>query len=318
MLYILVPLVFVLAFLRFRWLEGAFYQYSLSTKLKENYLSTKHQYKKIFFFARFLILLVLAFLIAKPQLVDPRSNAMVEGIDIMIVLDASGSMQFCDYGKNDQTRFDIAKQEAIRFIKKRDNDPIGLVVFGKDAISRCPLTLDKNILINIVEDMKVGVIDPDGTVLATAVLTAANRLKNSKAKSKIMILLTDGEPSQDKVDPEVASEVAKKLGIKIYTMGIGSDKTQYFMHPLYGVTPMPKINKQLLSKIARQTGGTFFLAKNNKDMRFVYDTIDKLEKVEYKTDIYSRYFDTFMPFLWGIFVLFLFVILFSTFIWFGI
>jgi len=267
---------------------------------------------------RLLLLIGLAFLIGKPQLVDPRSNITVEGIDIVLVLDASGSMQLQDYSDDKRSRFDIAKEEAIRFIQKRENDPIGLVIFGNDAISRCPLTLDKTILTTMLDDLKLGVVNPDGTMLSTAILTGVNRLKNSKAKSKIVIALTDGEPSENDLDPRIAIEVAKKLGVKIYTIGIGTDEQQYMNHPFYGVIVMPKVNRKLLTMVAKKTGGEFFLAKDEKDMRMVYEKIDALEKTEYETDMYSNYFDWFMPFLWVIIIICFLELLLSTFVWFSI
>jgi len=315
-LYFLIPMVVVIALLRVRWKKGTFYRYSLGDTLKKHKLSSRHQYKKIFFLMRFLSIIALAVLIAKPQLVDPRSNVLVEGIEIMHVLDMSGSMRLMDF--ENESRFDVAKKEAIRFIQKRDNDPIGLVIFGRDAISRCPITLDKNILRNIMRDLKIGIVNPQGTVLSTGILTAANRLKDSKSKNKVMILLTDGEPTENDVSPKIAIEVAKKLGIKIYTVGIGSDKQQYVRDPFYGVVPMPKVNSKLLKKISKETDGKFFMAKNKKDMRNIYEIIDKLEKTEHETNIYSKYFDIFMPFLWAIFVVLLLEIFLASFIWFGV
>ena len=317
-LYVLIPVVVVLVLLRLKFVKNVIYKFSLGDLLRKNDFVSRHPYKKIFFLMRFLLLIGLVFLIGKPQFVDPRSNIEVEGIDIVVVLDASGSMDIKDYSDDKRSRFDVAKQEAIRFIEKRNNDPIGLVIFGNDAISRCPLTLDKNILKSLIKDMKLGVVDPDGTVLSVAILTAANRLKNSKSKSKVMIVLTDGEPSQNDVDPKVAIDVAKKLGVKIYTVGIGSDETQYVRNPFYGLVPMPGVNKKLLTRIAKKTGGKFFLARDQRDMRNIYETIDKLEKTEYETDIYSKYFDWFKPILWAILIIFLFELLFSTFVWFAL
>ncbi|MFC1842581.1 VWA domain-containing protein [Candidatus Dependentiae bacterium] len=315
-LYFLIPAVIVFAFLRIKWAKGVFYQYSLGSLIKKNGFASRHPYKKIFFLLRFLSLMALAFLIAKPQLVDPRSNVLIEGIDMVIVLDMSGSMELQDFGQ--ESRFDVAKREAIRFIEKREHDPIGVVVFGNDSVSRCPITLDKTILKAIVKDLKIGLVDPQGTMLSAGLLTGLNRLKDSKSKNKIVILLTDGEPTENDVSADLAIEVAKKLGIKVYTVGIGSEEQKYFKHPLYGVVPMPKVNAQLLEKIAKETGGKFFMAKNKQDMRNIYKIIDKLEKTEYETNIYSKYFDIFMPFLWAVFIVLLLELFFALFIWFGI
>lgn len=297
---------------------NAYYEYPLVGALVKRQQTYAPTHKKIFNIIRVLTLALLAFLISKPQLVDSRSNVLIDGIDIMLALDVSGSMQFQDYDDDKRSRLDVAKDEALRFVHKRTNDAIGLIIFGKDALSRVPLTLDKNIINNLISTLQIGIIDPDGTVLSTAIIAGANRLKNSTAKSKIMILLTDGTPSDNDMDPAIAIETAQKLGIKIYTVGIGSDNEQFVIHPVYGMLPKPKINKALLAKIAKETGGKFFLARNSKDMRTIYDTIDSLEKTTHETSMFNKYYDIFIPFIWVVIGLLLLELLLSTTIWFGI
>jgi len=294
------------------------FSYSLGSLLHKSGLRSTHPHKKILFWMRSLVLFILALLVAKPQVVDSRSKVNIEGIDIILVLDVSGSMQFQDYADDDRSRFAVAKTEAIRFIEKRNNDAIGLVFFGKDAVSRCPLTFDKTLLKNIVDEIEIGVIDPDGTMLVTAMITAANRLKHSTAKSKVMIVLTDGEPSEGDLDPSVAIEVAKKLDIKIYTVGIGSEEEELFVHPLYGVVAKPKVNRELLTNIAKQTGGQCFMAHNAYDMRRIYDTIDTLEKMEHETSVFSKYHDVFVPFVFFVMGMIMLELFLSSFIWFAI
>lgn len=292
------------------------YRYSLTGTLKRAGFATCHPYKKILALLRFITLLLLALLCGKPQLIDPHSKVDVEGIDIMLVLDVSGSMQSDDF--EGKTRIEVAKEEALRFIAKRDNDPIGMVIFGKHAVSRCPLTLDKAMLKSIIENIELGIIDADGTALSRAVVTAVNRLKNSDATSKIMILLTDGEPSVGDLSPDVALEAAKRYGIKIYTIGIGSEKPLYYMHQLYGLAAIPGVNKELLDKFALETGGRSFLAKDPHDMRAIYDTIDKLEKTTRETDIYSTHYDIFIPFVIVLCCLVMLELFLATFVWFGL
>ena len=294
------------------------YRYSLGQALKKNGSGASHMHKKVFFLLRFLTLLLLAIVIAKPQIVDRRSKIPVQGIDIVLVLDVSGSMQFRDYDDDERSRFDVAKAEAIRFIEKRDSDALGLVLFGKDTVSRCPITFDKQLLQSIVDELKLGVIDADGTMLITGMVTAANRLKHSHAKSKVMILLTDGEPSEGDMDPSVGIEVAKKLGIKIYTVGIGSEEEQLMRHPFYGVFAKPKVNKELLTKIANDTGGQYFLARNAADMRKIYDTIDALEKTDHEVPMFSLYYDLLIPFVAIIMGIIFFELLLSTYVWFSL
>ncbi len=289
--------------LRFWITKTPIYVYPLTGLLDKKGFSSRHPFRIILMCIRLSMLALLVFLIGKPQLVDTKSKVTVKGINIMLVLDVSGSMQSHDYDDDNRSRFEVAQEEAIRFIKARTNDAIGLVLFGRDALSRCPLTTDKKMLTSIVHDTSIGIVNPDGTVLSRAIVTAANRLKGSDVKSNIMIVLTDGEPSPEDISPEVATEIAKQLGIKIYTIGIGSDEERVAMHPIYGPVALPKLNKELLESIAHSTGGKFFFARNAQDMRSVYETIDRLEKSEYQTPLYNKYYDIFMPFLWCILVL---------------
>lgn len=295
-----------------------FYKYPLARSLAQAGYSKAPTHKRIFATIKIITLMILAFLIAKPQLVDNRSSISIDGIDIMIVLDASASMQFQDYDDDQRSRFQVAKDEAMRFVDKRTDDAVGLVLFGKDALSRIPLTMDKKLINSIISGLELGFIDPDGTVLSTAIISGANRLKNSNAKSKIMIVLTDGAPSENDTDPALAIELAQKLGLKIYTIGIGSDEDQYVMHPFMGLIPKPKINRPLLVKIAQDTGGKFFLARNSKDMRAVYDTIDSLERTSRQTSLYNKYYDIFIPGVALIIFLMLLELLLSATIWFGL
>jgi Ca-activated chloride channel family protein len=285
--------------------------------LKNNYKGVNHPYKKILYALRALALALLVFLIAKPQLVDTNSKVSVQGIDIMLAIDISGSMEMQDDKHDERSRVQIAKAEAIHFIEKRTNDAMGLVIFANDAVSRCPLTHDKKMLRHLVQGLEIGIIDPRTTVLSTAIISAINRLKHSKAKSKVIILLTDGEPSQNDIPAEVAIKAAQQLDIKIYTIGIGSDQPM-MVQTIYGIQSIPGVNVPLLKKIAQETGGKFFMAKNAKDMRLIYDTIDALEKTENETPVFSNYWDIFIPFIWIIIGLLMIELIASTFVWFGI
>ena len=315
---ILIAIILILMIARRLLRKTVVYRYSLGHAIKKHGMSTAHVHKKVFYMLRVLVLLLLALAIAKPQIVDSRSQVPVEGIDIILVLDVSGSMQFRDYEDDERSRFEVAQAEARRFIEKRTNDALGLVLFGKDAVSRCPITFDKDLLQRVVEELKLGVIDSDGTMLITGIVTAANRLKHSHAASKVMIVLTDGEPSEGDMDPSVGIEVAKKLGIKIYTVGIGSEQEQIFRHPLYGIITKPKVNKELLTKIANQTGGHYFLAHSAADMRRIYDTIDALEKTEHEVPMFSIYYDLLVPFVAFIMMIIFFELFFSTYVWFAL
>lgn len=266
---------------------------------------------------RMMVLVGLVLLIARPQRVDEQSKVMVEGIDIMLVLDVSLSMQCFDDLKNEKSRLSIAQEEGVNFIKKRDNDPIGIVLFGNQAISRCPATLDKNVLEDIIKNYQLGELDGTGTVLTQGIVTALNRLRKSEAKTKIIIMLTDGMPSENDLPPEYAISLAKKYGVKIYTIGIGGAQGGFVRHPQTGsiVRAGTGLNERLLQVIAQETGGRAFLATNQKDLQSIYDTIDALEKKEYETDVYKKYYDIFMPFLWILFILMIAEFGITTLVW---
>lgn len=320
LLYFLLP-IFAL-FLLFRLL---FYKYPVYTfpaiRLLHNTPFLKNTWhKQILFLLRGISLVGLIFLIARPQWADETSKLNVDGVDIVLAIDVSGSMQYIDDLSDRIPRIDTAKREAIRFIEKRINDPIGLVVFGKEVLSRCPLTMDKSVLKELVGETKIGDIDPDGTWLGTGLAMAVNRLRNSKAKSKIIILLTDGEPTPpEKIEPEAAIDVAKQLNIKVYTIGIGSEKGGYAYHPLFGLQQTPyTLNAKLLQTIATQTGGQFFKASNAKEMREIYDKIDALEKTKIESEIFHNYYEAFLTFIWIILALLGLEFLLRFFIWRGV
>lgn len=318
-LYAGIPFLVVVAWLRLRLRRNIRYTYSLATALQNKGMNSVHPYKKILYFLRLMSFVLMLVLMAKPQWVDFQSNVTVEGIDIVLVLDISGSMDMPHHSADNRSRIDVAKEEAIRFVQKRTNDAIGLVVFGRDALSRCPLTVDKGVLEQMIQEVAIGLVDPEGTVLAQSVLTAANRLRHSKAKSKIMILLTDGAPSEHDTTPEIAIQAAKQFGIKIYAIGIGDDQEVMVRHPLFGLVPVKTtLNKPLLASLARETGGKFFEAKNAQDMRAIYNEIDTLEKTEIESPIFNMHYDWFIPLVYAVLILVGSELLLKTFMWFGI
>lgn len=313
---IVLPALGIAGLIKSIWHKPIIYQYSLGHVFHTNVTKKRPLPVLIFEVLRIIVIGILGLLLFEPQIVDKRSQLPLNGIDIVLVLDVSGSMQFMDYDDQKKSRIDVAKEEAVRFISARNNDAIGLVIFGNDAISRCPITIDKRILKKMINDLHIGIIDSEGTVLARAIITGANRLKQAVSNNKVMIVLTDGEPSVQDLDMNIAIKVAQDVGIKIYTIGIGSEKEEFFMHPFYGVVQKPKVNAPLLAHIAEQTGGQFFMAHNATDMRKVYDTIDKLETTAHQAPVFGTYFDMLIPLgLIAFGILFLYSIL-STLVWF--
>lgn len=306
------------AWYRWRYYKPVRYVYPLTDFLHQQHSEPSLAWlKPVQWIVRNLILLCLAAALAYPFVLDKKMNVHGQGIDIVMVMDVSGSMQLCDDEHDERSRLEIAKAQAIHFIEKRVADPIGLVFFGYNAVSRCPLTLDKKILTDIIRTTHLGVLDPSGTALGLGIVMGANRLKNAKSKSKVMILLTDGAPSAHDVPIQQAVAVAQELGIKIYTIGIGFDGVRYMYNPLGGVQAIQGVNKELLDYIAQQTGGTFFEAKNAAQMKKVYATIDALEKTTYETKLFARYHPEFQPFVGMAFCLFIIELLLAW-VWFGL
>lgn len=318
-LYFFAPLFVIVLFIRWKLHKSPTYTHPLSSQLDNAMPKSTAWYPRIFAFLRFVTLASLLFLVLRPQWVDQDSKVNVQGIDIILAIDVSQSMILFDDVNDQRPRIDVAKSEAIRFIEKRTDDPIGIIIFGKEAISRCPLTLDKNMLKELVGQMEIGIINPNGTWLGTGLATAINRLKTSKAKSKVIILLTDGAPTPpEKVEPDVAIEMAKAFGIKVYTIGIGGPHGG-LIHDQFSIVQVPiGLNTDLLKKIADQTGGQFFQAKNPKDMRTIYDTIDRLEKTKHETNIFHHFYEAFLSFIWITLCALLLELILKLFIWRGV
>jgi len=272
----------------------------------------------------FKILAILFFVLAlaRPQHKLANKEISRKGVDIMLALDASGSMAAEDFTLN---RLTSAKKNSQEFILKRQNDRLGLVVFGEFAIAKCPLTFDHNMLINIVERLKLGEVG-DSTAIGEALVTCLNRLRGSEAKSKVIILLTDGENNSGTIGPQEAAGLAKDIGVKIYTIGIGSAAGTPLpvFHPQYGKqyarNPdgsifLTKLHPDELIAIAELTEGRYFQAQNTKDLQGVFTAIDKLEKVELKSNIEYQLEENFPFYLfWGFVFMLAEIILSRTFL----
>jgi Ca-activated chloride channel homolog len=227
---------------------------------------------------RMLALALLVTALARPQSSLNRQDISVEGIDIVLAMDISGSMLARDFHPD---RLEAAKDVAVEFIDGRPDDRIGLVIFSGESFSLCPLTTDHSVLKNLFKDVKSGMID-DGTALGVGLATAVSRLKESKAISKVIILLTDGVNNMGSVDPLSAAEIAKLYGIRIYTVGVGTmGMAPYPVQTPFGIqlqSMKVEIDEQLLTNIARLTDGKYFRATNNAKLHQIYKEIDKMEK----------------------------------------
>lgn len=262
------------------------------------------------------ILVLLIIITARPRTPDERTKIDLSGIAIMLVLDVSGSMELFDDLKNPVSRFSIAQEEAIKFINRRSTDLFGLVLFGAVAASRCPLTADKKIVTDIIQSTKLGLINPDGTMLSLAIAMGVNRLRTTETPSKIMVVLTDGQPSPEDIQPDQAIALAQKAGIKIYTIGIGSEKGGFAQHPFGGIVQVQTpLNHELLASIAQKTGGTYFVASNPQELESIYKQIDSLEKTPHQAPTYAKYYEYFVPLLLLTLLLLGLEILYSCWLW---
>jgi Ca-activated chloride channel family protein len=245
---------------------------------------------------RSLAMAALIIALARPQSSLSWQDTTTEGIDIVIASDISGSMLAEDFKPN---RLEAGKNIAIDFIQNRPNDRIGLVVFSGESFTQCPLTIDHSVLVNLYADIKNGMIE-DGTAIGMGLATAVNRLKDSEAKSKVVILLTDGSNNSGSIPPVTAAEIAKQFGVRVYTVGIGTNG--YAPYPVQ--TPMGvqyqrmkvDIDEGTLSKIATITGGKYFRATNNSALKDIYEQIDKLEKAKIDVTQYRKKTERFLPF----------------------
>ena len=234
-----------------------------------------------------LILLIIA--LARPQSSTNWEESTTEGIDIILSMDISGSMLAEDLKPN---RLEASKEVAMNFISKRANDRVGLVIFSGESFTQCPLTTDHNVLINLFKDVKSGMVE-DGTAIGMGLATAVNRLKESDAISKVIILLTDGVNNKGVVAPFTAAEIAKKFGIRVYTIGVGTEGyAPYPFQTPFGIQYQDvevQIDEETLQNIATVTDGKYFRATNNSKLKEIYKDIDKLEKSKIEvTEFHKR------------------------------
>lgn len=271
------------------------------------YASAPKSYKVYLLHAPFLLRLLsftmLVIILARPQTTDNWQNTEVEGIDIMLAIDVSTSMLAEDLKPN---RLEAAKEVASQFINGRPNDNIGLTIFAGESFTQCPLTIDHAVLLNLFQNIKCDIAQrgliSDGTAIGMGIANAVSRLKDSKAKSKVIILLTDGTNNAGDISPLTAAEIAKSFGIRIYTIGVGTNGTAPYPVPTYaGVQYMQvpvEIDEQTLTQIAGTTNGNYFRAGSNAKLEEVYQEIDKLEKTKLNVKEFSKREDDYQLFAW--------------------
>ena len=240
------------------------------------------------FVLRMLAVAVLILVLARPQSTDNWENSSTEGIDIVLAMDISSSMLAEDLKPN---RLEASKDVAASFINGRPTDNIGLVVFSGESFTQCPLTTDHTVLLNLFKDIQSGMIE-DGTAIGLGLANSVSRIKDSQAKSKVIILLTDGSNNMGEIAPVTAAEIAKTFGIRVYTIGVGTEgEAPYPFKTAFGVQyqniPV-QIDEETLRKIATTTGGQYFRATNTKSLGGIYAEIDEMEKTKISVQEFSK------------------------------
>lgn len=273
----------------------------VSTVRAFNERTWKNRFRHLPFVFRLLAFTALIFALARPQKRNDQQQTEGEGIDIVLCMDVSGSM-----GSRDilPSRMEVAKAVAEEFVRSRPVDRIGLVIFSGESFTQCPVTTDRNTLITQIQHLESRRYLKDGTVIGEGLATAVDRLSDSKGKSKVIILLTDGKedpPETRLIDPLTALEIAKSKGVKVYSIGMGAapstiaentGNTAFKKNPLVDF-----LDEELLRKMADETGGKFFRAKDKEGLQDVYRQIDKLEKSKVEVQSFKRYEERFIPFL---------------------
>lgn len=293
-LLLLVPLAIVWYILRHKKQEASvrFSDMSGFVKLPKTW---KAYLRHLLFALKMAALALLIVALARPQSSSTNSTSNIEGIDIVMAMDVSGSMLARDLKPD---RLTAAKNVASDFVKDRPGDRMGLVIFSGETFTQVPLTTDHGVMLNMLAEMKNGLID-DGTAIGDGLATAISRLKDSEAISKVVILLTDGMNNAGSVDPYTAAEMAKLYGIRVYTIGVGT----------YGTAPYPvqtpfgtqiqqvkvEIDEKLLTTIANSTGGKYFRANSNQKLDEIYQEIDKLERSKIEVTEFRRLHEEFYP-----------------------
>ena len=277
--------------------------------------SVKIKFYNIVNILNYIILLLFVIALARPQIGNKTEDVLNQGTDIIVALDVSSSMEALDF--EPINRLEAAKKIAIDFVRTRKYDRVGIVLFSGLAFTQCPLTNDMDTVARFLSYATTNMLSVDGTAIGSAIVTASNRLKDSQAKSKVLILITDGANNIGEVDPITAAQIAQKLNIKIYAIGAGNPEGAYYqvMDPKVGMK-LVKVEEQdldekTLTQIAENTGGQYFRANNTKMLKNIIFQIDQMEKTKLSSIKFTSYSDTFDKLILVIFILMLINIFFE-------
>lgn len=317
---VLILLFFVIPIFYFAKFSGGRFRFSSIESLKalKNRQNSFWHPRNLLLALRILAFASLVLGMARPQMGKKFSEVESEGVDIILAIDTSGSMKAMDFQLEGRPidRLEVVKKVAADFVNKRPADRIGVVVFGEEAFTQCPLTLDHGIVLDFLKQIEIGMAG-DGTAIGQGLGTSIKRIKDVKSKSKVVILLTDGRNNAGRISPVKAAELAKVYGIKVYTIGAGTHgKAPFLMDTFFGkryVYQEVDIDEDTLKTIAHETNAKYFRATDTKELEKIYDEIDRLEKTEVKTKEYTEYNELFHWFVIpGLLLLLLEIILGNT------
>ncbi len=281
--------------LRHRRFKSAAIKFSDIRIVKRAARSGRQRYRFVLVVLRVLAVVFLVVALARPRSRTEYTEVNSEGIDIMLAVDVSSSMQAEDFKPNN--RLFVAKEEIKKFVSKRINDRIGLVVFARHSFTQCPLTTDYGVLLSFIDQVDFGMVE-DGTAIGMALANSINRLRDSESKSKIIVLLTDGDNNAGEIDPLTAANLAATFDIKIYTIGAGKTGNAMYPYqdPIFGkryVYQPTKIDEASLKEIASRTDGQYFRARSGEELEQIYILIDELETTEVKTSLHVQFQELF-------------------------
>jgi Ca-activated chloride channel family protein len=297
-LLIFLPIMIYWYIRRHRWSSGSVRFSNLGT-VKSSRKSARTNLRHLLFVFRIVAVALVIIALARPQSGATEEEVITEGIDIILSMDVSSSMLAEDF--KPKNRLEAAKVVAKDFVNGRSNDRIGLVVFSGKSFTQCPLTIDYGILLNFLDQIHIGMVE-DGTAIGMAIANCVNRLRESKAKSKVVILLTDGRNNRGQLDPVTAAKVAQTIGVRIYTIGAGKRGEALYPveDPIFGkrYVHMPvEIDEDVLTQIANITGGKYFRATDKTSLERIYAEIGEMEKTKIEVKEFTRYTELFVPYL---------------------
>ena len=277
------PLIFFYRSFILKSKEGSF-RLSSASIISDKMIKKGIHKKRLLSLIQYLTIALLILGLSRPRIIESLQKKNIEIVDIVMVIDISSSMLATDFQPN---RLEVVKKTAKDFISQRKGDRLGILVFAGESFIQCPLTIDNEVLLSLMDEITVAQQSYDGTAIGMAIANATNRLRKSDAKSKVMILLSDGSNNAGELDPNTAADLAKQFGIKIYTIGAGTNQDVSFI-PGRGYI-RNEIDEKTLREIAKQTGGQYFRATNTEGLKQIYSTINELERTEVEIKVFTQY-----------------------------